>query len=128
MKYVIFSIHPKFSKLIFTRIKIYEYRKNLIRNDVNKMLIYETNPTKKIVGEASINSVIHGSLDYVWQKTYGKGGIDISFYNKYYAGKEYAVAYELTDIIKYDEPIELSFLGIKVAPQSHRYVELNDLK
>ena len=42
--------------------------------------------------------------------------------NEFVKGREKAIAYKLKDIVKYESPRELSYYGIKAAPQSFVYI------
>ena len=52
-----------------------------------------------------------------------KAGIDKRFFDRYYAGRNQAVAYKLKNITEYEMPKELKDYGISRAPQSFQYVK-----
>ena len=59
---VILSIRPTFCKLIFSGQKLYEYRKKLFtRADIDRVYIYATKSTCRIVGYFTIDHVIEDS-------------------------------------------------------------------
>ena len=119
---ILLSINPEHVENIFNGTKKYEFRKRKCRKSVDKIIIYSTAPVMKVVGEAVVEEVLEGSPTDVWQKTKNNSGINISFYQKYYQGKDKAIAYKLKDIVKYERPKELSYYGIKAAPQSFVYI------
>ena len=119
---ILLSINPIHVENIFNGTKEYEYRKVRCKGAVDKILIYSTAPVMKVVGEAKVQEVIEDTPEAIWSKTSKKSGIEKCFFQKYYLGKEIAVAYKLKDIIKYKYPKELSFYGITAAPQSFVYL------
>lgn len=122
MKKILLSINPKHVENIFNGKKEFEFRKISCKNQVDKIIIYATSPTMKIVGEADILEIIIDSPEIVWKKTYKKAGVSKKLYNEYFQNKEKAVAYKLGNIKKYESPLNLSEYGINYAPQSFVYV------
>jgi predicted transcriptional regulator len=119
---ILLSINPKHVENIFNGTKKYEFRKIRCKENIDKIIIYSTAPIMKVVGEAAVEEVLEGSPADVWQKTKKNSGINKSFYQKYYNGREKAIAYKLKDIVKYESPRELSYYGVKAAPQSFVYI------
>ena len=52
---VLLSIKPEFVSSIFKGEKRFEYRRTIFKSPVERVVIYETSPTKKIVGEFEQN-------------------------------------------------------------------------
>ena len=77
---------------------------------------------KKIVGEAKVKKVLKGPPESVWEFTKEWSGINKEFYDSYYKDRFIAIAFEIYDVKRYNEPMELSDFGIAVAPQSFTYV------
>ena len=121
-KTALFSIRPEYVEKIFNGTKKFEYRKQPNRIPISKILIYETAPIMKIVGEAEVEKVLVDTPEVIWEKTKEYSGISKEFYFQYYRRRYAAVAYQLKNIIKYDIPKELSHFGIKRAPQSFCYL------
>lgn len=119
---ILLSINPEHVENIFAGKKEYEYRKTLCKRKVDKIIIYSTSPTMKVVGEAEVQEVLVAHPNEIWEKTKRKAGINQDFYNEYYDNREYAVAYHLTNVMQYKEPKELVDFGVKAAPQSFVYV------
>lgn len=119
---ILLSINPEHVENIFSGIKKYEYRKIKCKQDINKIIIYSTFPVMKVVGEATVECVLENSPIQIWLQTKSYSGINFNFFNEYYKGRDKAVAYKLTDVIKYDNPKELNNFGIHAAPQSFVYV------
>ena len=124
MCHLLLSINPQFVEQIICGKKYYEYRKFRCREDVSKILIYETSPTQRIIGEADITEIIHGSINNVWQITKDGAGVSYDLFMKYYSGKSEAIAYKLGHFRKFINPMTLSEIGVKCAPQSYMYVDI----
>lgn len=122
MSTILLSINPEYVDKIFNGEKKYEFRKIRCKRQINKILIYETVPTKKIVGEANVAEVLQGIPEMVWESTKNAAGISKEYFDKYYKNKEVATAYKLINVIKYKEPLSLEKIGIKSAPQSFMYI------
>jgi predicted transcriptional regulator len=122
---ILLSINPQYVERIMSGDKIYEFRKTRCKESVDKIIIYSTSPVMKVVGEADVADVLVDEPQTIWKITEKKSGIDKHFFDKYYSGKEQAVAYKLKHIIQYDVPRKLSEYGIKTAPQSFCYVKVS---
>lgn len=119
---MLLSINPEYVQKIFSGTKTYEFRKVRCRSDVDSILIYETAPTMKVVGEAKIKRILTGSPSEIWQETKAGSGINKSFFDSYYKKRNMAVVYELGEVTRYAEPRNLNSYGITQAPQSFRYI------
>ena len=97
--------------------------KKACKKHVDKILIYSTTPIMKVVGEAEVEDVLVGAPEVIWKKTKAKSGIDKKFFDRYYKGRDQAVAYKLRNVIKYGKPKELKDYGVNSAPQSFQYIE-----
>ena len=119
---MLLSIKPEYVNKIVTGKKKYEYRKFHCREDIDTIVIYATTPIKRVVGEAPVTSIIEGCVEEVWNKTFSSGGISKAAFEEYYKNKNTAVAYKLGEVITYDEPLELSDVGLSYVPQSFAYI------
>ena len=119
---MLLSINPEYVKKIFDGTKRFEFRKIQCRSNVESILIYETAPTMKVVGEAKIKRILTGNLSEVWQKTKVGSGISKSYFDLYYKNRNNAVVYELEEVTKYAVPRNLNSYGVSQAPQSFRYI------
>lgn len=120
---IVISINPKHVEKIISGEKKYEYRTKVAKQDVDKIIIYETTPVKKIVAEAEILEVLEMKPDDLWLETCKESGITKKFFNEYFNNRDIAYAYKLGKITVYETPVELSVLGIKNAPQSFVYLK-----
>ena len=122
MKKILLSINPQHVDNIIKGIKKFEYRTRVAKKDVKAILVYCTYPTKKVVAEVKIKTILSDTPAKLWERTKQFSGIEKDFYDKYFSGHETAYAYELGEIIKYVKPKELIEFGCKFAPQSFIYV------
>ena len=119
---LLMSINPQHVDNILAGTKRFEFRKTKCKENINAILIYSTAPVMKIVAEVEVIGILEGSPQSVWNRTSLDAGIDKTFFDKYYEGKQTAVAYALGHITKYRKPLCLSDLGVKAAPQSYVYL------
>lgn len=122
---VLLSIKPEFTDKIFNGLKKYEYRRQIFkRNDINKIVVYESAPTSAIVGEFEIEKVIFNDLNTLWKKTKNYSGISEDYFFSYFSNKEKGYAIEIKSYEKYKSPISLKNRYGLLPPQSFLY--LND--
>lgn len=119
---VLLSINPEHVENILNGTKRVEFRKVRCRNDVNKIVIYSTSPVGRVVAEVEVTGIIEDSVDAVWELTQEVAGITQNFYERYYEGKNKAVAYQLGEVTEFDEPKPLIDFGLRYAPQSFAYL------
>ena len=121
---ILISINPEYVNEILSGRKKYEYRKVKAKKDnVDKMIIYAPAPVMKVVAEIEILKILEDSPDLIWENTKEYSGISKAFYDKYYQNRNIAIAYQLGKIKKYNEPKNLSDLGISYSPQSFIYID-----
>ncbi len=119
---VLMSINPQYVKNILEGTKRFEFRKTRCKESVDTIIIYSTAPVMQVVAEVEVKAIIEDSPKRVWKMTKEAAGIDKSFFDEYYSGRNTAVAYALGEIRQYLQPRQLSDFGIKTAPQSYVYV------
>ena len=119
---ILISINPEHVSNILNGSKRFEFRKIQCKKNVDKMVIYSTSPVMKVVAEAEIRGIIEDDPESVWQRTEDGAGISREFFDRYYEGRDTAVAFELGDVREFDEPRELSQYGISNPPQSFIYL------
>ena len=124
MSRILLSIEPVYVERILDGTKRFEFRKVVGKKRVTEIVIYCTSPVMKVIGEAKVSNTLVDAPEVIWKLTRNYSGITKDFFDSYYKGKNLAVAYELSEIQKYPEPMGLDDLGISYAPQSFMY--LND--
>lgn len=122
---VLISIKPEFVEKIFSGEKQFEYRKSIFkRQNIDTIIIYETKPIGKIVGEIQFNEILVDTPQNIWNKTKEKSGISEKFFFEYFQNRNLAYAIKINKTIKYGKAINPKEEGlIFTAPQSFRYIK-----
>ena len=127
-KAILLSIHPKWTKLIYEGKKTIEWRKNLTKNDSSVVFIYETSPVKKVTGAFSINGAIEVDFSdsdfdlFKWQD----GCVPLDELKKYQGKSKSLYGWLIAVPKRFKIPKTLADFGLKRAPQSWQYVEVNN--
>lgn len=122
-KTILISIKPEYVTKIINGEKKFEYRTKAAKQDINKILIYETSPKKKIVASAIIEDVLFSTPIKLWEQTSKYSGISKKDYFLYFKNRKIAYAYKLGKINVFEEPQTLKDYGLKMPPQSFIYIE-----
>ncbi len=120
---ILLSVKPEYVHRIFGGSKLYEYRKRLPQKPFDKIIIYATYPSMKVVGEVEVTNLISGSPTAVWEQTKKNAGISREKYRKYFKGCRIAYAHQLGKTTIYNIPKILSDFGISHPPQSFVYIK-----
>jgi len=120
---ILLSIKPQYVSEIQKGTKKYEYRKNIFKKDVDKIIIYCTQPIGKIVAEFEVNEIINDSPMEVWEKTARCSGIPKDKYEEYFKNSKKCYAIAISNLVEYSRPID-PYLVDKdfCAPQSYQYI------
>ena len=119
---ILLPIKPEYANKIVEQKKLYEYRKNICKRKIDKIVIYSTSPVKRVVAEVEVKSVLSNTPNKLWKETKQYSGISKTKYMKYFKNKKIAFAYELGKIIIYKQPKMLEDIGINYYPQSYVYL------
>jgi predicted transcriptional regulator len=121
---VLLSIKPEYAEKILNGTKRFEYRKAAPRNEaVHTVVIYATMPVGKVVGEFEVGGVIRESPEALWNQTRAASGITREFFDKYFSGREEAVAIAVRKPKRYTTPKKLKEVsGSSTPPQSFQYL------
>lgn len=117
----ILSIKPQFVDEIEAGRKLFEYRKSIFKQPVERVYIYASSPVSRIIGEFQPIDVVVGAPAAVWNKTWQFSGITKSFFDDYFMGRPSAYAIVIRNFVKYDIPIDLP-KGVH-APQNFCYID-----
>jgi predicted transcriptional regulator len=120
---ILLAINPEYVQNILSGIKKYEFRKSVAKQPVSSIIIYETVPTKKVVAEVEVVAVLKASPEELWTLTSDAAGTSKDFFDAYFTGREFAYAYKLGKVNRFDEPKELSEYGLTAAPQGFVYIQ-----
>lgn len=121
---ILLSIKPKYSEKIFSGEKKYEFRKKTPKGMVEKVFIYESTPSKYIVGWFTIKNVLTGTPERIWDMCKNHGGIDQENFFTYCEDIELIHALEIDNYYKYDSPINpYEMITDFKPPQNFSYLE-----
>lgn len=120
---ILLPIKPEYANKIVNQTKLYEYRKNICKRSVDKIIIYSTSPVKRVIAEVEVKTILSNTPDKLWNETKQYSGISKNKYMKYFENKSIAYAYELGKVIVYDSPKKLEEIGINYYPQSYVYLK-----
>jgi len=119
---LLLAIKPEYANAILEGTKKYEFRRRTWRRHVDSVLMYATMPVGKVLGEFKIQNILYDKLESIWLQTKDGAGIIIDEFHRYFRGCEYGYAVKIGRIVKYEEPLKLSFFNMK-PPQSFKYVK-----
>lgn len=119
---IILSIKPEFAFKIFDGTKRYEFRKNIFKQDVDRIVVYASSPVQRVIGEFEVKNILNDDTETIWNLTQQFSGISKQSYDEYFAHKERAFAIQVGKVKKYSKPKLLSDYDIDFAPQSFVYL------
>lgn len=122
MPSILLSIKPIYAERIFDGLKKYEYRTRLCKESIDKIVIYETSPICKIVGEVEVLGKIVKPVNDLWEETKEYSGITKEGWYAYFTDSKQASAYILGKSRKYDNKYTLADYNIVKAPQNFVYL------
>lgn len=123
---ILLSIKPEFVDKILSNEKLYEFRKSIFKQEVEKIYIYSTFPVKKIVGYFELTDIICKSPKELWESFSDVSGICENDFFKYFAHVEKGFAIKIDNLVIFDEFIDMNRFDNFKAPQSFCYIENND--
>ncbi len=120
---VLLSIKPEFALKIFNGSKRYEYRRTIFKNhEVSRVIVYASNPIRRIIGEFEIENILHDELQLLWAKTKSHAGMSKKRFFEYFANKNKGYAIKVKTTRMYDNPLPLNSLMVSSPPQSFVYL------
>jgi len=124
---ILLSIKPEYSERIFSGEKKYEFRKKPPNKVVKKAYIYESNPSKYIVGWISIKKILSGSPKEIWDKCKNQGGINEKKFFAYCENMNVIHALEIDGTFQFDFPIDPYEINETFKPPQNFYY-ISDFK
>ncbi len=124
MRDIVASIHPRHAQAILDGTKTVELRRKIWRSgvEVDRMYIYETTPTRLIVGHVAVvhtNTLPPGDI---WYHYGDRALVTAAEFDDYFSGAEEAHALVVGRPFRYDHPYPIAKLGLRRPPQSWCYV------
>lgn len=122
------AIQPSYSQAILDGSKRVEFRKRRLAADIDTVLIYESAPTKRIVGHFIIERTELATPRGLWRSFGSVGSIARVDYLDYYGSSELAVGLVIKRAERYTYPVALADLSSRPAvPQSFSYLPTSAL-
>lgn len=119
---VLYPIKKEYVSRFFDGSKAYEFRKRLCSDDVDTIVIYESNGRGKIVGEMQVVGRIACPPQRLWELTKDYAGIQEDEFFRYFKDCEVACAYVIGDINVFVKPRKLADYGVNAVPQNYVYL------
>lgn len=120
---VLLSIKPEFALRIFDGSKRYEYRRSIFKRDeVTKIVVYASDPIRKVIGEFEIGDILHEEPQALWAKTKKHAGITKTKFLEYFRNKKKGYAIQVNSTRMYDVPLPLNSFMVSSPPQSFMYL------
>ncbi len=120
---VLLSIKPEFALKIFDGSKKYEYRRAIFkRGEVTTVVVYASDPIKKVIGEFVIGDILHDEPQMLWVKTKDHAGITEKRFLEYFRNKTKGYAIKIKSTKMYNDPLPLGNFMISTPPQSFVYL------
>ncbi len=116
------SIKPEFASKIFDGSKRFEYRKNIFKQPVERVIVYASAPISMVIGEFEIEELISENLETLWEKTKEHSGISEDYFYSYFLNKKNGHAIRIGNTLKYEEPLALQKNFGVTPPQSYMYL------
>ena len=121
---VLLSIKPEFALKIFNGSKRYEYRRAIFKNqEISRVIVYASDPIKRIIGEFEIEEILHDKPQMLWIKTKSHAGISENRFFEYFTNKSKGYAIKVKASRTYDAPLPLNSFMVSSPPQSFMYIE-----
>ncbi|EPG65780.1 ASCH domain-containing protein [Leptospira wolffii] len=121
---VFLPIKPEFAHKIINGEKNIEFRKKFSSQDVETIVIYSSSPEKRIIGYATVDSIVIDTPDSLWKRFCKKSGIDKERFSSYFNGKETGIGIRIKSVSKLKEAVTPTQLGIEGAiPQNFKFLE-----
>ena len=121
---VLLSIKPEFVEKIFSGSKRYEFRRIIFKNKkIKRVIVYASAPVQKVIGEFDVEDILSLDVDKLWRKTKKYSGINKEPFFDYFLGKEVGHAIKITNVHRYDTPLNLhEAFDLERPPQSFAYI------
>src|SRR5882672_10111026 len=127
-KIALMSIRPKYAQLIVEGQKTFEFRRLCISSDVVAILIYATAPVRRLVGIASVGTIVEAAPSRLWRLIGSNGGISRRELLSYFHGRKKGFAISLRAVRRFPKPLSPGkYLKGFRPPQSFQYFELSKI-
>jgi len=111
----LFSIKEKYSRKIYSKEKLVEFRRQNVNIKHDEIcLIYTSNPVKKITGYFVVKEKVRTSINKLWQLTKEFAGISFKEFKEYFKGCLEGTAIIFKKVKEFNNQISLDELRTKI--------------
>jgi len=103
---VLLSIKPEYADRIFAGEKLFEFRRVVPKQDVERVFVYASAPVQRIIGEFTVRKVVTTTPEKLWRRTHTHAGIARDAFMRYFDGCAEAHALEVAEARRYEQPID----------------------
>lgn len=126
---IVLAIHPKWARLIYEGKKTIEWRKSFPKNnEIDKVFLYETAPTKRITGFFTLNEIqcllVSSVCAQPWE-IIERGCVPLPDLVKYRENVDCIYGWQINKVERFAENKNIDDFGLKRPPQSWCYTERN---
>lgn len=86
------------------------------------MVVYASDPIKKVIGEFQVGEILYDELHALWAKTGEQAGIAKERFLEYFTNKAKGYAIKVEEARKYENPLALHQFMLSWPPQSFTYL------
>ena len=117
------AIHPRYAERILSGDKRVEFRKVSFANAISHVVMYATDPIRRVVGFFKVLGIEQASPHELWRRHQRHSGIEKNLFFAYYSKRDTGVAIRVGEVVGLKSPKTLAALGDDgVPPQSFRYL------
>ena len=120
---IIISIKPIYAEKILNWEKLYELRRLFTKKEIGKVIIYESAPISRVVGEFEVEKVLYKSLEDLWEATKDFSCVDKAFFDEYFRWKEFWYAIKVKNPKRYQHTKPITNYWIEFPPQSYTFLK-----
>jgi type I restriction enzyme S subunit len=125
-EHVLLSIKPRYVEKIISKEKKYEFRKKIWKDpNVKNVTIYSSSPIQRIIGFFSIENILKGTPEAIWEHCREGAGITEEEFFVYFKNRDVCYAIRIGKLRVFAKPLNpmIAIKGFK-APQNFMYLEM----
>ena len=130
---LLLSLKPCYAKTIFEGLKKVELRRRIASHIKDRdVFVYVSSPAMELRGGFRVGNFWCDTPEEIWRKVSDQAWVDKQDFDTYFEGKDFAYAFEITEVWESPSPVNLNALRNQfpnfVVPQSWRYVRKEEHK
>lgn len=130
---LLLSLKPCYADRVFEGLKTVELRRRITSHITDRdIFVYVSSPVMELRGGFRAGHFWHGTPKEIWTRVSKLAQVNKEDFDTYFKGQTVAYAFEITDVWKFPNPVNLNTLKSQfpdfVVPQSWRYVRPEEHK